>query len=52
MTEYKEVGYSTDNEIEEIQDPRSNNYILSVGHNVSKSDFKRFISDFMEKLDD
>ena len=52
MNEYKEVVYCTDNEIEEAQDLRSGNYILSVGRNVSKSDFKRFISDFMEKLDD
>jgi hypothetical protein len=52
MTEYNEIEYPTDTEIEEIQDSRSGNYILSIGHKVSKSDLERFISIFLERLDD
>ena len=52
MTEYNEIEYSTDTEIEEIQDSRSGNYILSIGHEVSKAEFMVFISGFVEKLND
>ena len=36
---YSNVGYPTDNKVELIQDSRSNNYILSVGHLVTKKEF-------------
>jgi hypothetical protein len=47
---YDVVGYPDDTKLEIIQDPKSGNYLLLIGHLASKGDVKRFLESFLEEL--